>query len=282
MRERAIEHLLLFCASLSIVFLAGITVTLFKEGLPIFTVISPFKFLFGRYWYPTYDPPDFGILPLILGSLWVTVGALLVAVPLGVGSAMYISELAHPKLGEILKPLMELLASVPSVVYGFFGMAFLGPMVQRLFNLPVGLNCFTASVILGMMALPTVASIAEDAISAVPRELREASYALGAMKWETITKVVLPAASSGIITGVILGFGRAIGETMTVLMVAGGAAVIPRSIFQPVRPMTATIAAEMGEAPMGSEHYHALFGIALVLFFITLGFNLLANRVRKR
>jgi len=282
MRERAIEHLLLFCASLSIVFLAGITVTLFKEGLPIFTVVSPFKFLFGRYWYPTYDPPDFGILPLILGSLWVTVGALLVAVPLGVGSAMYISELAHPKLGEILKPLMELLASVPSVVYGFFGMAFLGPMVQRLFNLPVGLNCFTASVILGMMALPTVASIAEDAISAVPRELREASYALGAMKWETITKVVLPAASSGIITGVILGFGRAIGETMTVLMVAGGAAVIPRSIFQPVRPMTATIAAEMGEAPMGSEHYHALFGIALVLFFITLGFNLLANRVRKR
>lgn len=282
MRERAIEYLLLFCASLSIVFLAGITVTLFKEGLPIFKVVSPFEFLFGRYWYPTYDPPDFGILPLILGSLWVTVGALLVAVPLGVGSAMYISELAHPKLGEILKPLMELLASVPSVVYGFFGMAFFGPMVQRLFNLPVGLNCFTASVILGIMALPTVASIAEDAISAVPRELREASYALGAMKWETITKVVLPAASSGIIAGVILGFGRAIGETMTVLMVAGGAAVIPKSIFQPVRPMTATIAAEMGEAPMGSEHYHALFGIALVLFLITLGLNLLANKVTKR
>jgi len=249
--------------------------------LPIFKEVSVFKFLFGRYWYPTYDPPDFGILPLILGSLWVTVGALFVAVPLGVGSAMYISELAHPKLREILKPMVELLASVPSVVYGFFGMVFLGPLVQRLFDLPVGLTCFTASIILGMMALPTVASIAEDAISAVPRELREASYALGAMKWETITKVVVPAASSGIIAAVILGFGRAVGETMTVLMVAGGAAVIPRSVFQPVRTMTATIAAEMGEAPMGSDHYHALFGIALVLFFITLGFNLLADKIIK-
>ena len=282
MRDNLVKHLLLSCASLSIVFLAGITVTLFKEGLPIFKEVSVFKFLFGRYWYPTYDPPDFGILPLILGSLWVTLGALFVAVPLGVGSAMYISELAHPKLREILKPMVELLASVPSVVYGFFGMVFLGPLVQRLFDLPVGLTCFTASIILGMMALPTVASIAEDAISAVPRELREASYALGAMKWETITKVVVPAASSGIIAAVILGFGRAVGETMTVLMVAGGAAVIPRSVFQPVRTMTATIAAEMGEAPMGSDHYHALFGIALVLFFITLGFNLLADKIIKR
>lgn len=281
MRDNLVKHLLLSCASLSIVFLAGITVTLFKEGLPIFKEVSVFKFLFGRYWYPTYDPPDFGILPLILGSLWVTLGALFVAVPLGVGSAMYISELAHPKLREILKPMVELLASVPSVVYGFFGMVFLGPLVQRLFDLPVGLTCFTASIILGMMALPTVASIAEDAISAVPRELREASYALGAMKWETITKVVVPAASSGIIAAVILGFGRAVGETMTVLMVAGGAAVIPRSVFQPVRTMTATIAAEMGEAPMGSDHYHALFGIALVLFFITLGFNLLADKIIK-
>ena len=281
MRDNLVKHLLLSCASLSIVFLAGITVTLFKEGLPIFKEVSVFKFLFGRYWYPTYDPPDFGILPLILGSLWVTLGALFVAVPLGVGSAMYISKLAHPKLREILKPMVELLASVPSVVYGFFGMVFLGPLVQRLFDLPVGLTCFTASIILGMMALPTVASIAEDAISAVPRELREASYALGAMKWETITKVVVPAASSGIIAAVILGFGRAIGETMTVLMVAGGAAVIPRSVFQPVRTMTATIAAEMGEAPMGSDHYHALFGIALVLFFITLGFNLLADKIIK-
>ena len=281
MRDNLVKHLLLSCASLSIVFLAGITVILFKEGLPIFKEVSVFKFLFGRYWYPTYDPPDFGILPLILGSLWVTLGALFVAVPLGVGSAMYISELAHPKLREILKPMVELLASVPSVVYGFFGMVFLGPLVQRLFDLPVGLTCFTASIILGMMALPTVASIAEDAISAVPRELREASYALGAMKWETITKVVVPAASSGIIAAVILGFGRAIGETMTVLMVAGGAAVIPRSVFQPVRTMTATIAAEMGEAPMGSDHYHALFGIALVLFFITLGFNLLADKIIK-
>lgn len=282
MKDKIIEHILLFCASLSIIFLAGITLTLFKEGLPIFRVISPLKFLFGKHWYPTYEPPDFGILPLILGSLWVTIGALFVAVPLGIGSAMYISELAHPKLREVLKPMIELLASLPSVIYGFFGMVFLGPLVQMLFDIPVGLTCFTASVILGIMALPTIASIAEDAISAVPRDLREASYALGATKWETMTRVVLPAARSGIVAASILGFGRAIGETMTVLMVAGGAAVIPRSIFQPVRPMTATIAAEMGEAPMGSDHYHALFGIALVLFSITLVFNLLADKIVKR
>ena len=282
MKEKMIKYPFLLCAFLSIIFLFGITITLFKEGLPLFKSVGIFEFIFGRSWHPTHEPPEFGILPLILGSLWVTAGALIVAVPLGVGSALYISQLAHPKLREFLKPTIELLASVPSVIYGFFGMVFLAPLVQKVFNLPVGLNCFTASLILGMMALPTITSIAEDAIAAVPRALGEASFALGATKWETITRTILPAASSGIITSVILGLGRAIGETMTVLMVAGGAAKIPESIFQPVRPMTATIAAEMGEAPMGSLHYNALFAIGLVLFFVTLGFNLFADWIAHR
>jgi phosphate transport system permease protein len=179
---------------------------------------------------------------------------------------------------EILKPIIELLAGIPSVVYGFFGLVFLAPLVQEAFNLPTGLTWFTASMILGVMVIPTIASLAEDAISAVPREAREASFALGANKWETIARVVVPGASSGVVTAIILGMGRAVGETMTVLMVAGGAIMIPKSVFQPVRPMTATIAAEMGEAPMGSIHYHALFAIGLVLFFLTLTLNLLADR----
>jgi len=281
-KEKLIEYGLLFCASLSIIFLFGIAISLFKEGLPILKVVNPIKFIFGKSWYPTHEPPEFGILPLILGSLLVTVGALAVAAPLGIGSAIYIAELAHPRTKEIIKPVVELLAGVPSVVYGFFGMVVFAPFVQRLFHIPVGLNAFTASVILGIMALPTITSIAEDAITSIPKDIKEASYALGATKWETITRTVIPAARSGILTAIILGLGRAIGETMTVLMVAGGAAVIPRSFLQPVRPMTATIAAEMGEAPMGSLHYHSLFAIAAVLFLITLCFNILANYIKEK
>jgi phosphate transport system permease protein len=281
-KEKLIEYILLVCASLSIIFLFGIAVSLFKEGLPIFKVVNPIKFIFGKSWYPTYEPPEFGILPLILASLLVTVGALIVAVPLGIGAAIYIAELSHPRIRETVKPIIELLAGVPSVVYGFFGMIIFAPLVQRLFNIPVGLNAFTASIILGIMALPTITSMAEDAITSIPKDIKEASYALGATKWETITRTVIPAARSGILTAIILGLGRAIGETMTVLMVAGGAAVIPKSFLQPVRPMTATIAAEMGEAPMGSLHYHALFAIAAVLFIITLGFNILASYIREK
>jgi len=183
---------------------------------------------------------------------------------------------------EVLKPIIELLAGIPSVVYGFFGMIFLAPLVQKIFNLPTGLTCFTASIILGIMVVPTITSLAEDAISAISKDIKEASFALGATKWETIARVVVPASFSGIITAIILGLGRAVGETMTVLMVAGGATMIPKSLFQPVRPMTATIAAEMGEAPMGGSHYHALFAIALVLFSLTLILNLLADRLSSR
>lgn len=266
----------------SLIFLVGITVILFKEGLPVFRIVSPLKFLFGRYWYPTYDPPDFGILPLILGSLWVTVGALFVCVPLGVGSALYLNECAGRKQRAVLKPLIEILAGIPSIVYGFFGMLVVAPSLQKLLHLPVGLTAFAGSLMLGIMATPTVSTLAEDALSFVPKTYREASFALGANRWQTLTKVVIPAAGSGISTSIILGMSRAVGETMTVLMVCGGAAVIPRSFFEPVRPMTAAIAAEMGEAVMGSDHYHALFAIGLVLFLITLFFNFIAEIVSRR
>jgi phosphate transport system permease protein len=282
MKERLFKYLTEVAALCSVVFLFGIIFSIFKEGYSIFAEVGFFKFLFGRSWHPTHYPSEFGILPLILSSILVTGGALLVSVPLGVGSAIYISELAHPKGKEFLKPVVELLAGVPSVIYGLFGMAFLGPFLSRVFGLPVGLNALNASIILGVMVVPIISSISEDAINSVPRQLREASYALGANKWETIIRVILPAAKSGVISSVVLGFGRAIGETMVVLMVAGGATAIPRSIFRPVRPMTSAVAAEMGETTMGSSHFHALFGIAIVLFVITFISNLITEWVMRK
>ena len=266
----------------SLLFLVGITLILFVEGFPIFKEVSFFKLIFGKFWYPTYDPPEFGILPLILGSFWVTLGAVIICVPLGVGSALFINELAGRRLKAFLKPMIELLAGIPSIVYGFFGMVIVAPFLQKLLGLPVGLTAFTGSLILGIMATPTVCSIAEDALSFVPNSFREASFAVGANRWQTLTKVVIPASASGISTAIILGMSRAVGETMTVLMVCGGAAVIPKTLFQPVRPMTATIAAEMGETVMGSSHYHSLFAIGLILFFITLVFNVIAELISRR
>jgi len=260
----------------------GITITLFKEGLPLFKEVSLRGFISGRDWYPTYDPPDFGALPLIAASAFVTLGALFVCVPLGIGSALYLNEIAGFRQKSFLKPLIEILASIPSVVYGFFGMVIVAPIIQNFFNLPTGLTAFTGSLILGIMATPTVASLSEDALSFVPNSFREASLAIGANRWQTLTKVVIPAAGSGISTAVILGISRAIGETMTVLMVTGGSAVVPKSFFQPVRPMTSTIAAEMGETVVGSIHYHSLFALGLILFIITLLFNILAEFISSR
>ncbi len=281
-KERIFKGIFAALAFASLLFLVGITITLFLEGGPVFKEVPFLKFIFGKYWYPTYQEPEFGILPLILGSLWVTVGAVCVCVPLGVGSALFINELAGRKLKAFLKPLIELLAGIPSIVYGFFGMVIVAPFIQKLFKIPVGLTAFTGALILGIMATPTVCSIAEDALSSVPRSFREASFAVGANRWQTLTKVIIPASASGISTGIILGMSRAVGETMTVLMVCGGAAVIPKSFLQPVRPMTATIAAEMGETVVGSTHYHALFAIGLVLFFITLVFNVIAELISRR
>jgi len=281
-KEKIYAGLFSVLAFASLVFLIGIVIVLFKESLPIFNKIRFFNFIFGQAWYPTYEPPEFGILPLILGSLWVSLGAMVVCIPLGVGSALYLNELADHRQKTILKPLIEILASIPSIVYGFFGMVVLAPFLQKLFHLPIGLCAFTASLTLGIMATPTVCSISEDALSYVPRSFREASLAVGANRWQTLIRVVIPAAGSGISTAIILGMSRAIGETMTVLMVAGNAAVIPKSLFEPLRPMTSAIAAEMGEAAMGSDHYHALFAIALLLFLITFIFNIIAEIVSHR
>jgi phosphate transport system permease protein len=268
-------------ASMSLLFLLGIALTLILTALPVFKYVTLKDFLFGSEWRPTADPPVLGIFSMIMASVIVTAGAVLFAVPLGVGSAVYISELAGPGMKELLKPLLEILAGIPSVVFGFFGIVFVAPIVQKVFNLPTGLCGFTAALILGLMAIPTVASISEDAIAAVSRDLRNASYALGANRWETIIKAVMPAARSGIFTAVILGISRALGETMTVLMVAGGAIKMPGSIFEPMRPMTASIAGEMGETVVGGPHYYALFAMGLVLFLINIGFNILAGQLQK-
>ncbi len=250
--------------------------------MPIFRQVSVKDFLFGREWYPTFDPPYFGIFSLIVGSFIVTIMATLIAVPLGVLAAIYISEIAPRSIKEVLKSVIELLAGLPSVVLGFFGMVVIAPILQNVFDLPTGLNIVNASMILALMAIPTISSISEDALYAVPQEFKEASYALGATKFETIAKVILPAALSGVTTAVMLGMARAIGETMVVLMVAGGAAAIPESIFDSVRPMPASIAAEMGETPYRSLHYHALFATGMVLFFLTLTFNLIADYVSNK
>lgn len=279
-KEKIIRNILFVFAFSSIIFLIGITITLFKEGLPIFDHVNFFDFIFGEIWYPMYG--DFGLLPLITASMLITVTAMVISVPFGISSAIFISYILPKKLKNYIKPVVELLAGIPSVIYGLFGMKILAPFIQDFFGVPTGLNGLTASIMLALMALPTITSLAEDAITAVPKSFRDASLALGGTRWETISKVILPTATSGVVTAVILGMGRAIGETMTVLMVAGGAAAMPRSLLKPMRPMTANIAAEMGEAPVGSEHYHALFGIGIVLFIITLIFNIIADFASQR
>lgn len=281
-KENLIKNLFLSLSMISILVLTLIIVFLFREAFPLFRSVSFTGFIFGTQWYPTSDPAEFGIGSLIIASVVVTFFSTLIAVPLGVLSAVYISEIARPFVKEILKPVIELLAGLPSVVLGFFGMVVLGPWLQETFDLPTGLNILTASIMLAVMAVPTISSISEDALYGVPREYKEAAYALGATKFETIVTVIMPAALSGISTAIILGMARAIGETMVVLMVAGGATALPESLFDPVRPMPAAIAAEMGEAPYGSPHSHALFAIGAVLFIMTFAFNLAADYVSHK
>lgn len=281
-RESVIRWAFFLVAFISIAVLGMILVFLVKEGLPIFEEVSVKSFFFGKFWYPTADPPDFGALPLIMASLMVTGLSALVSIPLGVMTAIYLGEIASPRIKEVAKPMVEMLASLPSVVIGFFGMVVVGPLLQDVFAIPTGLNLFNASLMLAFMSVPTITTISEDAIASVPAELKEASLALGATHWESITRVILPASLSGVSTGVILGMSRAIGETMVVLMVAGGAAMIPDSLFDPCRPMPASIAAEMAEAPFRSDHYHALFAIGLVLFVFTLMFNFIADYISHK
>jgi phosphate transport system permease protein len=280
--EKIFEKLFFIIALSCIIALFLIMLFLFNEGIPILKDISPGDFIFGRQWYPTSDVPRFGILPLIAASAAVTLLASAIAVPLSLAIAVYLAELALPRVREILKPIIEIIASIPSVIIGFFGMVVMAPFLQNLLDLDTGLNLFNAALMLAFMAIPTIASISEDAVSSVPMSLKEASYALGANRWQTIFHITIPASLSGIWTAVILGISRVIGETMVVLMVAGGAAVMPGSIFDPVRPLTSNIAAEMAEAPVGGNHYHALFAIGIILFIITFIFNLIAGYLSNR
>ncbi len=237
----------------------------------------------GTEWFPTATPaPLFGMLPLLLGTLWVSLFAILFALPFGISIAVYMSEVASPRIRNFLKPVIELLNGIPSVVYGFFGLIVIVPMLQRVFGLPVGESGLAGSLVLAIMALPTIVTVAEDAMRNCPRTLREASLALGASKWQTIYKVVIPSSMSGIASGVVLGIGRAVGETMAVLMVTGNAAVMPHSILEPLRTIPATIAAELGEAPAGGAHYQSLFLLGVILFFITFIINMCVEFISAR
>lgn len=245
--------------------------------------IKVWEFLSGEEWFPTAQPiAQMGVKPLIYGTLWVSFGAILLALPIGLAAAIYLSEIAKKRTRSLLKPLIELLAGIPSVVYGFFGLVVIVPLIQSLFNLPVGETALAGSVVLAIMALPTIITISEDAMRNTPRAMKEASLALGASQWQTIYKVIIPYSASGITAGAILGIGRAIGETMAVLMVTGNAAVIPHTLLAPVRTIPATIAAELGEAPNGGLHYEALFALGCILFLITFGINMLVELVTNR
>lgn len=247
---------------------------LLREGLPTFSQVELGN-LFSIRWYPTFD--FFGLVPLILGSVVITVVAIAIALPLGIASAVFVREVAPFWLRDILKPLIEILAGIPSVVLGFFGLTILAPLVRIYLGAPTGLTALTGALLLGYMALPTIISVAEDALDAVPKSYRDASLAMGATSWQTIWMVVVPAARAGLVTAVMLGMGRAIGETMAVMMVTGNAARLPLeldAILRPVRTLTATIAAEMGEVAQGSTHYHVLFGAGIILFVLTFLINL--------
>ena len=270
----------------AILFVVLIFLFLLREGLPALTEVNPLDLL-GVRWYPI--EAHFGLLPLIGGSLLVTVGAIAIALPLGLATAIFIAEIAPRWVREVLKPLVEVLGGLPSVVLGFVGMLALAPLVRNWLNLPTGLTAFTGALLLALMAIPTIVSVSEDALDAVPKSYRDGALALGATRWQTIWRVTLPAARSGVLTAVMLGIGRAIGETMTVMMVTGNAARLPvelNALFRPVRTMTATIAAEMGEVANGSTHYHVLFMVGIVLFLISLAVNVTASAVllqrRKR
>jgi len=286
-KEKSIKTILFLTAISAIIVIFSIIIFLLKDGYPIFQTAGLWEFLSGTRWNPTGEPPLYGAFPLIVGTLLVTLGAMIVAIPLSIGSAIFISEIATPKMKAVIKPAIELLAGIPSVVYGFFGLIVLTTWLRISFSQPSGESWLAGSLLLGIMAIPTITSVAEDAISSVPREYKEGSFALGATRWQTINKVIVPSALSGITAGIILGIGRAIGETMAVMMVCGNPTygLIPTSIanvFAPIKTLTATLGIEMGEVAAGSNHYHALFGVALILLIITLAVNIIASVILNR
>lgn len=270
---------------MTIALLGGIFFMLFYNSFAFFLHARPLDFFTGTHWAPDHSQKKFGIVPLLASTGLVALGSMIIAVPLGILTASYLSEFAPKKLQMFLKPVIEMLASIPSVAIGFLGIVLLGPGISHLFGLQNGLNALNGSVLLSIMALPTIITISDDAINAVPQSHREASLALGANKWETLFLVTLPAATPGLVAAVMLGLGRALGETMTVLMATGNAAMAPSGYLDSIRTITATIAIEMGEVPYQTTHYFALFAIAAVLFLITLGVNLLGeyftNKLRR-
>ncbi len=268
-------------ASVSLIVLGLILFFIFWEALPLFRKVSITEF-FSPTWLPTFTPPRFGALPMIAGSGIVTTAALTISIPIGFAAAAFIAEVASGLVKDVAKSIIEILAGIPSVVYGFFGLAVLAPFLQKALSLPTGRTALTGSIILAIMALPTIASLAEDALTAVPSSYREASLALGATRWQTIWRVTIPAAFSGLLGAAILGMGRAVGETMAVLMVCGNSPQLVASLLRPVRTLTAGIALEMAETPFGSTHYHALFSLGALLLLITLAMNWSAELVRSR
>ncbi|HOX34510.1 MAG TPA: phosphate ABC transporter permease subunit PstC [Methanoregulaceae archaeon] len=289
LREKAVKTIWFATALSAIVAIVFILLFLIRDSLPIFIDVGFVPFLTGTTWYPTGVPPQYGVAVLILGTVLVTLGAMLFAVPLSIGCAIFIAELAPLRVRNVLKPAVELLAGIPSIVYGFFGLIVLTDFIRVVFDVPTGETWLAGSILLSIMALPTIISISEDAISMVPREYKEGSLAIGATRWQTISRVLIPGALSGITAAIILGFGRAIGETMAVMMVTGNAAIIPDPIWNvlsPVRTLTGTLGIEMGEVAVGSEHYAALFGVAVVLLIITLIVNsaavVILTNIRER
>ncbi len=280
--ESAVKWLIVFSGFAAIIILAAITGFLVLSSLRAFKEIGLLHLLTGTDWYPTSTPAKYGFLPALLGSMWVTVVGVLVAMPVGIAAAVYISEFARPRVKELSKTVIEFMAAVPSVVLGLLGIALLVPRMRLWLGLDTGLTAFVAGIVVGIMVLPTIISIAEDAMHAVPRDLRTGSLALGNTRWQTVYKVVVPSASSGIFAGVMLGIGRAIGETMVVLMLAGNAGILPTNPFVSVRTMTGTIAGEMAETIQGGQHYSVLFAMGLVLFVITFLINLAADMVLER
>ena len=281
--EKAIEMLIRLCGISAIIFVFGIFLFVAREGADLllhrFNIV---EFFTSIEWYPTSQSRvRYGVLALIAGSASVTVLAMLIAVPFGLGAAIYISEFCGPKLRETLKITIELLAAIPSVVWGFIGLTVMNPLIMQIFNAPIGLNVLNGGIILALMSVPIIVSIAEDSLKAVPDTYREAALALGATRWQIVYRVLLPAAKNGLLAAVLLGVGRAVGETMAVLMATGHAVKLPTSVLDSVRTLTATIAAELGEAPVRSDHYQMLFIIGILLFAITFTVNLTADLVVK-
>lgn len=281
--ERGLEFLIRLCGVSAILFVFGIFFFVFREGAGIlFGGLDVVEFLTSTEWYPTsHSNVRYGVLALIAGTFSVTVLAMLIAVPFGLGGAIFVSEFCAPKVRETLKVVIELLAAIPSVVWGFIGLSVMNPLIQQVFHVPVGLNVLNGAVLLALMSVPIMVSIGEDALKAVPDSYREAALAMGSTRWQTVYRVLLPAARNGLLAAVLLGVGRAVGETMAVLMATGHAVNIPDSPFDPVRTLTATIAAELGEASVGSPHYQVLFVIGILLFSITFVVNLTADLIVK-